>query len=239
MPQLYAGTSGFAYSSWKPDFYPAKLPAKSFLEHYAKRLNSTEVNYTFRQLPKPSTLENWVNATPATFVFSLKAHMRLTHILKLKNAGEFLEVFLRAIEPLRSARRLGPVLFQLPPSLKCDVEMLAEFLPLLPGDIRCTFEFRHASWLCPEIYSLLEKHGIALCLAETEKLVVPEVLTAGFVYSRLRKEDYTPEERNEIAERAGKLLSNGRDVYLYFKHEETPAGAFYAEEILQKLGASA
>ena len=87
MPQLFVGTSGFAYASWKPGFYPAKLPAKQFLQHYAGRLNSTEVNYTFRQLPKADTLKAWVEATPAEFVFSLKAHMRLTHILKLKDAA--------------------------------------------------------------------------------------------------------------------------------------------------------
>ena len=109
MPHLFAGTSGFAYASWKPDFYPAKLPAKDFLRHYAGRLNSTEVNYTFRQLPKLDTLKNWVEATPGEFVFSLKAHMRLTHIMKLKDTAPFLDVFFRAIDPLRSARRLGHI----------------------------------------------------------------------------------------------------------------------------------
>src|ERR671916_491745 len=138
MAQLFAGTSGFAYASWKPDFYPQKLPSKDFLSFYAKRLNSTEVNYTFRQLPKAATLESWVAATPAHFVFSLKAHMRLTHILKLKNAGEFLEVSRRAIDPLRSARRLGPILFQLAPQMRCDAEVLREFLSLLPPDLRYT-----------------------------------------------------------------------------------------------------
>ena len=136
MPQLFAGTSGFAYASWKPDFYPAKLPSKEFLRFYGERLNSTEVNYTFRQLPKGDTLKSWVAATPPEFVFSLKAHMRLTHILKLKDAGAFLEVFLKAIDPLRSSRRLGPVLFQLPPTFRCDLAVLADFLALLPADIR-------------------------------------------------------------------------------------------------------
>lgn len=235
MPRLFCGTSGFAYSSWKPDFYPAKLPAKGFLQHYATRLNSTEVNYTFRQLPKISTLEAWVNATPPEFTFSLKSHMRLTHILKLKNAAEFLEVFLRAIDPLRTSQRLGPILFQLPPSLARDTATLAEFLPLLPRDMRHTFEFRHDSWLCDEIYDLLAQYGVALCLAESEKLVVPQVITAPFVYSRLRKADYSLEDRADIRTRAQALLSEGRDLYIYFKHEESPAGAAYAEELLKSL----
>ena len=113
MPALYSGTSGFAYPSWKPEFYPEKLPAKKFLSYYATRLNAVEVNYTFRRLPSAATLENWVNDTPPGFVFPLKAHMRITHILRLK-PSEFTEVFFRAIDPLRTARRLGPVLFQLP-----------------------------------------------------------------------------------------------------------------------------
>lgn len=234
MPQLFVGTSGFAYASWKPGFYPAKLPAKQFLQHYAGRLNSTEVNYTFRQLPKADTLKAWVEATPAEFVFSLKAHMRLTHILKLKDAASFLEVFFRAIDPLRSARRLGPVLYQLPPTLKCDLATLTDFLALLPTDLRHAFEFRHASWLHDDVYALLERHGAALCLAESEKLVVPQVITAPFVYARLRKPDYTEEDRLEIARRAGDILGNGRDLFVYFKHEDSPQGALYAEELLAK-----
>jgi uncharacterized protein YecE (DUF72 family) len=231
MSKLFVGTSGFAYASWKPGFYPAKLPAKGFLEHYAGRLNSTEVNYTFRQLPKTATLESWVKATPDRFVFSLKAHMRLTHILKLKNAGEFLEVFFRAVDPLRSARRIGPILYQLPPTFKCDVPLLADFLALLPSDMRHAFEFRHASWLDDKVYAELEKRGAALCLAESEKLVVPQVVTAPFVYARLRKPDYSEEDRAGIAARATEILAGGRDLFVYFKHEESPQGALYAEEL--------
>ena len=234
MPQLFVGTSGFAYASWKPDFYPAKLPAKLFLQHYAGRLNSTELNYTFRQLPKADTLKAWVEATPDNFVFSLKAHMRLTHILKLKDAASFLDVFFRAIDPLRSARRLGPVLYQLPPTFKCDLEILNEFLALLPTDVRHAFEFRHTSWLQEEVYAALKKYGAALCLAESEKLVVPQVITAPFVYARLRKPDYTEEDRLDIARRAGEILADGRDLFVYFKHEDTPQGALYAEELLAK-----
>ena len=232
MIRLYAGTSGFSYPAWKPDFYPPKLPAKEFLRHYATRLNAVEVNYTFRQLPSAATLENWVNQTPPHFVFVCKAHQRITHIQRLKES-EFTGAFVRAIDPLRAARRLGPVLFQLPPNLKADVPLLAAFVEKLPEDIRYAFEFRNQSWLVDEVYRLLEKHSIALCLAESEKFEVPEIVTAGFVYVRLRKDDYSPEDRREIAARARRMLEDGRDGYGFFKHEETPAGALYAEELLR------
>jgi uncharacterized protein YecE (DUF72 family) len=232
MSLLHAGTSGFAYASWKPEFYPQKLAAKNFLNHYATRLNAVEINYTFRQLPKASTLENWVSATPEGFLFACKAHMRITHINRLRES-EFTEVFFRAIDPLRATRRLGPVLFQLPPNFKADPPLLAAFLEKLPKDVRIAFEFRNRTWLTDETNELLAKHGVALCLAESEKFEVPEAVTANFVYVRLRKDDYSPEERAEIAQRVARLKADGRDVFVFFKHEETPAGAFYAEELLK------
>jgi uncharacterized protein YecE (DUF72 family) len=232
MASLFAGTSGFAYPTWKPDFYPPKLPAKDFLKHYATRLNAVEINYTFRQLPKTAILENWIQATPEGFTFVCKAHQRITHIMRLRES-EFTEVFFKAIDPLRATRRLGPVLFQLPPNLKADLATLTAFVEKLPPDIRCAFEFRNESWLVDEVYRLFETHGIGLCLAESDKFEVPEVLTAGFVYVRLRKEDYSSEERAAIAERMRGMLAAGRDVYVFFKHEDTPAGAMYAEELLQ------
>jgi uncharacterized protein YecE (DUF72 family) len=232
MPRLFAGTSGFAYPTWKPDFYPGKCAQKDFLKHYAARLNAVEINYTFRQLPSASTLANWVAASPDGFVFACKAHQRITHILRLKE-HEFTPVFFKAIDPLRATRRLGPVLFQLPPNMKADIALLTAFLEKLPPDIRCAFEFRNKTWLVDEVYRLLEKHAVALCLAESEKFEVPEVITAPFVYVRLRKEDYSPEDRQEIGERARRQVADGRDVYVFFKHEDTPAGALYAEELLK------
>ena len=236
MPELFCGTSGFAYTTWKPDFYPAKLPSKRFLEHYGQRLNAVEINYTFRRLPSAATLENWVRSTPPQFVFPVKAHMRITHIQRLK-PSEFTEVFFRAIDPLRTAGRLGPVLFQLPPAMKSDTALLEDFLKTLPPDLRCAFEFRHASWLADPVYDLLKRHNIALCLAESEKLVVPEVITADFVYSRLRKPEYTKEDREEIGNRVEQILGAGKDAYVFFKHEETPEGALHAQELLKRFQA--
>jgi uncharacterized protein YecE (DUF72 family) len=233
MAQLFAGTSGFAYVGWKPRFYPEKLPAKKFLEYYSSRLNAVEINYTFRRLPAVSTLTGWVEATQPGFFFAPKAHMRITHILKLKDAADFAAVFLKSIDPLRSARRLGPILFQLPPTLRCDLTLLSDFLSHLPEDLRYTFEFRHASWLAEPTYKLLADHKIALCAAESEKLETPEVITADFIYYRLRKPEYSPEDRKEIAAAADRFLGSGKDVFLFFKHEDTPEGALYAEEILK------
>src|SRR5712672_3318895 len=230
MATLYSGTSGFAYDTWKPDFYPAGLSAKKYLSHYASRLNAVEINYTFRRLPSASTLESWVEATPPGFVFVIKAHQRITHIQRLKPA-EFTEIFFKAIDPLRAVGRLGPVLFQLPPKFRADPLVLGGFLAALPGDVRCAFEFRHASWLNDEVYGLLEKHNAALCLAETDEFAVPEVITGGFVYCRLRKSEYSPADVQAIKERVKGLVDGGRDVYVFFKHEETAAGALYAEEL--------
>ncbi len=230
MATLYSGTSGFAYDTWKPDFYPAGLSAKKYLSHYASRLNAVEINYTFRRLPSASTLESWVEATPPGFVFVIKAHQRITHIQRLKPA-EFTEIFFKAIDPLRAVGRLGPVLFQLPPQFRADPLVLGGFLAALPGDVRCAFEFRHASWLNDEVYGLLEKHNAALCLAETDEFAVPEVITGAFVYCRLRKSEYSPADVQAIKERVKGLVDGGRDVYVFFKHEETAAGALYAEEL--------
>lgn len=232
--RLFAGTSGFSYPQWKPDFYPKDLPAKKFLEHYASRLNSVEVNYTFRRLAGGSVLEGWLKATPASFQFACKAHQKLTHILKMQDAEGFTEVFLKSLEPLRAARRLGPVLFQFAPTFKCDLARLDAYLPLLPSDIRFAFEFRHASWLTEEVYDRLRARNISLCLAESEKLEVPKVFTADFVYFRMRKGDYADAARAQITDGVKALLEGGRDVYVYFKHEEDPHGAIWAEDLLKQ-----
>jgi uncharacterized protein YecE (DUF72 family) len=235
MATLYAGTSGFAYSAWKPAFYPAKLPSKQFLKHYAERLNCVEINYTFRRLPAAATLESWVGLTPAGFVFAVKANQRITHIRRLKNAEEATEIFLKAIDPLRTSRRLGPILFQLPPQLKCDLALLRDYLALLPHGQRYAFEFRHPSWLADPVYDELRARNIALCVAESEKLEVPEVITADFVYYRLRKPEYTPADIDAFAGRSRELLAAGRDLYLVFKHEETPEGALNAERLFARF----
>jgi uncharacterized protein YecE (DUF72 family) len=236
MPHLYAGASGFAYPAWKPDFYPKNVPQARFLEHYATRLNSVEINYTFRRSASESTLAKWRDTTPEGFRFSVKAHQRITHFARLKaEAAEPTEFFLRSIEPLRAAGRLGAVLFQLPPNMKLDLERLRAFLKLLPSGIRATFEFRHESWFDEAVYAALREHNAALCQAESDELAVPEIVTADFVYMRLRKTAYDEADRIAIRSKVEGLLSSGKDVFLYFKHEDTPEGALYAEDLLRNV----
>ena len=155
MSQLFAGTSGWAYPSWKPDFYPAKLAQKKFLGHYATQLNTVEVNFSFRQLVKETTIQNWIQDTPAHFRFGIKAHQVITHIKRLKGTEDFVPRFLATIEPLAAAHKLGPVLFQLPPTFKKDVDVLSSFLREFPS-MRAAFEFRHDSWFDDEIFNLLK-----------------------------------------------------------------------------------
>jgi len=230
--KLYCGTSGFAYPTWKPGFYPDKLPSAKFLSYYATRLNAVEINYTYRRIASASTFEKWLEATGPAFMFLPKAHMKITHSLKLKDAEEFTRFFLESLEPLRAAGRLGPILFQLPPSFKADLERLAEFVRLLPKTSKYVFEFRNASWFNEDVYKILREANVGLCQAENESMETPHVLTADFVYLRLRKPDYSESELAEIQRRVQQYLRNGYTTYAIFKHEETPAGAVYAERLL-------
>jgi uncharacterized protein YecE (DUF72 family) len=235
MSQLYAGTSGWAYPSWKPDFYPAKLAQAKFLPYYATQLNAVEVNFTFRQLLKETTAQKWITETPAHFRFSAKAHQVITHIKRLKKTEDFIPRFLTTVQPIAQAGKLGPLLFQLPPNLKADAALLEDFLVDLPRAVPSAFEFRHVSWFADEIFDLLKKYNRALCVAETEERATPDVVTADFCYYRYRKPSYTDEERRAMVTRLGEHLSAGRDAFAYYKHEETPQGALYAVEILKEF----
>lgn len=231
---IYAGTSGWAYPSWKPAFYPPKTPSKKFLEYYATRLNTVEVNYTFRRYLTEKLATSWLAATPAHFRFSFKAPQEVTHVKRLREAEEKTRAFLGSLQPFCAAGKMGCVLFQLPPFLKADAELLGGFLPLLPRAMKFAFEFRHGSWFQERIYALLREANVALCIAESEKLEVPEVATADFGYYRLRKGEYTSAERERIRKRVSASLParSGGDVYVYYKHEDDPAGTMYAEELL-------
>jgi uncharacterized protein YecE (DUF72 family) len=233
--KVYAGTSGWAYATWKPDFYPAKLASAKFLGHYASRLNTVEVNYTFRRFPTEKLLRGWMAATPPGFKFAFKANQKITHIKRLKDVAEFTAEFATALQPLDEEKKLGPVLFQLPPYLKCDVGLLKEFLDCVPRGLRNAFEFRHASWFCDEAYDVMRGANVALCQAESEKLETPDVQTADFAYLRLRKEDYSKKAQAAVKAQVEKLAASG-DVFVYFKHEDTPEGALHAEGLLASTG---
>jgi len=236
MAQLHVGTSGWAYPSWKPAFYPEKLAQTKFLTYYSGQLNTVEVNLTFRQLLKETTAQKWITQTPEHFHFGIKAHQVITHIKRLKNTEDFVPRFLSTIESLAGAGKLGPVLFQLPPNMKADPKRLEEFIATIPRAVQTAFEFRHESWFGDDIFSLLKEHNRALCVAETEERVTPDVVTADFCYYRYRKPEYSPEERQAMVRRMHEHLANGRDVFAYFKHEETPQGVLYAVEVLKEAG---
>jgi uncharacterized protein YecE (DUF72 family) len=234
MAQLFVGTSGWAYPSWKPGFYPEKLAQTKFLPYYASQLNTVEVNLTFRQLLKESTAQKWVSQIPEHFRFAIKAHQVITHIKRLKNTEEFSKRFFSTLEPLAQAGKLGPVLFQLPPNLKADPKLLQDFLATLPRAIPIAFEFRQESWFADDVLSCLKAHNRALCIAETEERTTPDVVTADFSYYRYRKPEYSAEERQAMLRRLHDHLAAGRHTYAYFKHEETPQGAIYAVEVLKQ-----
>lgn len=232
---VYVGCSGWAYTSWKPGFYPPKLSPKKFLEYYAAQLNSVEVNYTFRTLPAQPQVESWLAQTGSDFRFSFKAPQRITHFQRLKDSGSELEAFRAAIHPAAEAGRLGLALFQLPPNMKADAARLAAFLADASGlGFRIAFEFRHDSWFCPEIFRLLEANGAALCVAESDELQTPDVQTAPFSCYRLRQSEYSPERLTAIREQLLARARNG-EVFAYFKHEEEPTGALRAVEVLAPL----
>ena len=233
MAQLYLGTSGWAYPSWKPDFYPGRLAQTKFLSYYSSQLNTVEVNLTFRQLLKETTAQKWLEQTPGEFRFAVKAHQVITHIKRLKGTEDFLRRFLTTMEPLAQAGKLGPVLFQLPPNLKAETALLEDFAALIPRTVKAAFEFRHPSWLADDVFSLLRRHNRALCVAETDEHVTPDVVTTDFCYYRYRKPNYSAEERGTMLRRMQQHLKTGRDVFAYFKHEETPQGAIYALELLK------
>jgi uncharacterized protein YecE (DUF72 family) len=230
--KIFAGTSGWGYASWKPDFYPAKLGSTKFLGYYATRLNSVELNYSFRRAVTKKLLTGWITATPAGFRFAIKASQSITHIKRLRGVAGVTAKFLASLEPLRAAGKLGPVLFQLPPNLKCDLALLDSFLAALPRDTRAAMEFRHASWFVDDVYDRLGRSNVALCEAESEKLVTPEIATANFRYFRFRIVEYSPAARKTISKKVADAVQNG-DVYAYFKHEDTPEGALSAEKLLK------
>jgi uncharacterized protein YecE (DUF72 family) len=229
----YVGTSGWSYTVWKPDFYPKNVASKSFLNYYATRLNAVEVNFTFRMRLQEKTALGWMSAVGPDFRFALKANQFITHIRRLKDVEEPVQRFLLQLQPFGS--QLGPVLFQLPPNLKCDVALLRNFLSLLPKNFQSAFEFRHESWFSEEVYTALRNCNAALCISETEKLTTPEVHTASYTYFRLRETSYSADDLASVVSRVERVLADGRQAYVFFKHEEDPSSPLNAVEVLKQL----
>jgi len=240
---FFAGTSGWAYPTWKPGFYPVRTPARSFLGFYATQLSSVEVNYTFRTLPTEKQLQGWLDAVPAGFRFSFKAPQRITHFQRLRGSGEQLTAFIAALEPAQSAGKLGVLLFQLPPNFAADNDRLAAFLgdarKAAGATVQLAFEFRHTSWFNDATFDLLRRHNAALCVAESDDLATPDVATADFRCYRLRRNGgYEPTELTAFVERFHTLAATA-PVYIYFKHEDDPTGALNAQSMLQQAASLA
>lgn len=228
----WIGTSGFQYPEWKGSFYPQDLSAAKMLAYYAERFASTEISYSFRRIPSRETLTKWSAATPAEFAFSFKAPQRITHFAKLVDCGETVAFFADALRIMKG--KLGVVLFQLPPQFKCDLDRLREFLPALPADLKFAFEFRDKSWFGEEVFTALQKHNVALCIAENEELATPAVATANFGYLRLRREDYAKADLKRWAKFVA-AQKQWRSSFIYFKHEERAVGPKFAQEFAKHL----
>jgi uncharacterized protein YecE (DUF72 family) len=227
---LYVGTSGYSYPKWKGKFYPKDLPAKGMLRYYGENFQSVESNSTFRGMPEPDVLKRWGADVPADFKFALKAPQRITHIKRLKDSKGLVSHLFKVANALK--KRLGPVLFQLPPNFKKDTERLSDFLDLLPVRSRAAFEFRHESWFVDDIFELLKKNKVALCIAEAEgELEVPFVATVDWGYLRLRREDYSEPELKAWVKKVKK--QDWSDAFVYFRHEDTAKGPKFAKRFLE------
>jgi uncharacterized protein YecE (DUF72 family) len=219
--RILVGTSGWSYKEWKGAFYPADLPADDMLRYYGARLPAVEINNSFYRIPREKVLLDWAEQVPAGFRFVLKASRRITHINRLSPADDSLDYFLRTVNVL--GERLGPTLFQCPPSLRKDVARLGEFLARVPRTWRAALEFRHPSWFDDEVYGLLRAHDVALVAVDEDGESWPLVPTASWGYLRLRRSGYTDADLAAWAERM--RAQPWTEAYAFLKHEEdSPAG---------------
>ena len=230
---IWVGTSGYNYPEWKGTFYPESLAAAKMLPYYAERFPTVEINYTFYRAPNEKILQGWDVATPERFKLTLKAPKRITHDARLRDCGDRVRQFLETASVLGS--KLGALLFQLPPNLKKDLELFDAFLDTFPPRVCAAFEFRHASWLDEEVYARLRARNLALCVADSEKLSTPVEVTADYGYFRLRDEGYGPADIDRWAGVIQERTARCRDVYVYFKHEESGKGPDFARTLMRAL----
>ncbi|SKA18444.1 DUF72 domain-containing protein [Sediminibacterium ginsengisoli] len=235
--KIHIGTSGWSYRHWKGKFYPAGLAAAAEFSYYCSIFKTVELNNSFYRIPDKETFINWRKKTPGDFLFAVKGGRYFTHLKKLKADRPALKDFFE--RAMHLGKKLGPVLFQLPPRWKCNVERLAGFLELLPEKIRCCFEFRDTSWYNEEVYKLLRSHNCAFCIYELAGHISPLTVTAGFVYVRLHgpgakyQGSYPAETLQEWASRCLSWQRAGKDVYVYFDNDQEGYAAFNAVTFLQ------
>jgi uncharacterized protein YecE (DUF72 family) len=219
------GCSGWNYTHWRNGvFYPPRLPARLWLEWYAQRFDTVEVNATFYRLPRESAVANWVEASPPGFLFAVKMSRYVTHQRRLRDLPPSVELFYGRIAPLARSPKLGPVLWQLPPTFRRDDERLVEALAQLPKG-RHAFEFRHESWFADEVYELLRAHGAALVIADSPRYPFQtHDLTADFTFIRFhygkrgRGGNYSERELEEWAQRI-EAWRRRVDIYAYFNND--------------------
>lgn len=214
------GTSGWLYKHWDAVFYPPKIEKLTF---YAAHFDTVEINTTFYHLPKNGSVKNWKHRTGKDFIFSIKASQYITHRKRLLNCQEPLKTFYQSIHSLREKR--GPLLFQLPPSFKIDLQRLETFFNLLKKGMPTTFEFRHPSWYVPETYKLLKKYQIALCITDITGEASPLEVTSDFVYLRLHgpkkySGSYNSRDLKKWEKQIARWLDQKIDVFCYFDNDE-------------------
>jgi uncharacterized protein YecE (DUF72 family) len=235
-PALWIGTSGWVYKHWLGVFYPPKLPGDEHLPFYARHFTTVEVNFSFYRLPARAVFEAWRQQTPDGFLFAVKGSRYLTHMKKLKDPEEPLARLMDHAGGL--GPKLGPILFQFPHTWPANVERLRRFLDALRPSApqRFAFEFRHRSWLAPEVYTLLERAGAALCLPVSPHVPLDVRLTAPWTYVRMHGGQYgVGYGDDELAAWAGHVrafLAQGAGAYVYFNND--PEG--HAIRDAQRLG---
>ena len=231
---FYLGTSGFNYTEWIGRFYPQGQKRTTMLAYYASIFNSVEINYTFQRLPSPKALAQWAAQVGDDFRFSYKAPRQITHFSRLKNSAEPLARFYEALD---SSSLNGAILFQLPPTLRKDSGLLEAFVAELDPQRRHAFEFRDASWFDDQVFEILARANVALCIADSPDLSTPPEVTADFGYLRLRNENYQPDDITRWARVSAELAPRWHDLYTYFKHEDTATGPRFAQAYREQLEA--
>jgi uncharacterized protein YecE (DUF72 family) len=231
--RVRVGTSGWNYPEWKGTFYPADMKPAAMLPYYTARFDTVEVNATFYRMPTDKVVKGWAAVAPESFAFVLKAPQRITHFARLRDVDESVRMFCdvaRALGP-----RLGPLLFQLPPNFKKDVDRLADVLYMVPPDLRMAWEFRHDSWFADDVYERLRSRNAALAIVEDEDRVTPTVATADWGYFRLRAVDYTDARLAQWVKTIRTIGARWRDAFVFFKHEERGTGPELAQRLLGLL----
>lgn len=241
MAEIRIGTSGYHYKHWLGRYYPAGMKSNEMLAHYIRDFDTVELNNTFYQLPNETTFDAWRNNTPKDFLFAVKGSRFITHMIKLKDAERGLVNFLPRAERLRG--KLGPILWQLPPGWKVNVERLEEFLALLPPEHRYTFEFRNETWLTDEVLAVLQKHNAAFCIYELAGYQSPLEITADWTYIRLHgptqfkyQGSYSDEQLDLWAERIRAWSKKMKAIYVYFDNDDSAYAVYNAITLKRMLG---